>query len=275
MHLHENIVVQRPRDEVYAFWRNLTQLPQFMEHLVSVTGDPDGISHWTAKAPTGAVEWDAKIVEDKPGEMISWRSLEDSEVRNSGAVRFLDAKGGGTEVAVDISFDPPMGILGEAVAKLFGEAPDQQVADDLKRFKTIMESGQAKVASPGQTVAAAARAELIASRGSTHAASNEPDPERDVATDAVVMEPGGDAMMLGGSAVENVTYSSTGVAGNMAAGQPGVASGGVVPDVRTTSDAPIANDIDPAQRGLRTGADQDKIDPNDRDLAKRGPRAPL
>jgi len=275
MHLHENIVVNRPRKEVYAFWRNLTQLPLFMEHLVSVSGDPYGVTHWKAKSPTGAVEWDAKIVEDKPGEMISWRSLEESEVRNSGAVRFLDAKGGGTQVAVDISFDPPMGILGEVVAKLFGEAPDQQVADDLKRFKQIMESGEAKIASPDDAAVKAARDELIASRSSTHAASNEPETDRDIDVDSVTFDDGADAMIVGGDVVENVTYSSTGVAGNMAAGQPGLASGGVVREVRTPSDPAVANDIDPAQRALRTGKDQDKIDGNDRDAAERGPYAPL
>lgn len=274
MHLHEKIVVNRPRMETYAFWRNLTQLPLFMDHLVSVTGDPYGITHWKANAPTGTVEWDAKIVEDKPGEMISWRSVEESEVRNSGAVRFIDADNGATEVAVDISFDPPMGVLGEIVAKLFGEAPDQQVADDLKRFKEIMESGQAVITSPGGPTPDAAKAELLSSRDSTHAAANEPELD-DSDVNSVTVGTTGDSMVVGGDVVENITYSSTGVAGNMAAGQPGVASGGVAPQVRTSGDPAVANDIDPAQRGLRTGKDQDKVDGNDRNAAERGPYSPL
>jgi uncharacterized membrane protein len=140
MHVRETIVISRPRPHVYAYWRSLGQLPQFMDHLVSVSGDPDGVTHWTAKAPLGTVEWDAKIVEDVPNEMISWRSLDDADVRNSGAVLFSD-QDGGTLVHIAISYDPPAGALGALVAKLFGEAPDQQIRDDLQRLKHILENG--------------------------------------------------------------------------------------------------------------------------------------
>src|SRR6476646_7237861 len=145
MHVHKRITVERPRPQVYAFWRNLTQLPQFMDHLASIQGDTEGITHWRAKGPAGSVEWDAEIVEDKPNELLSWHSLEGSDVRNSGAVRFFDAGSGGTEVAVDISYDPPMGRLGNLVATLLGESPEQEVGADLKRFKEIMESGRADI----------------------------------------------------------------------------------------------------------------------------------
>jgi uncharacterized membrane protein len=297
MHLHERIVVNRPRADVYAFWRNLTQLPQFMDHLVSVSGDSEGVTHWKAKSPIGTVEWDAQLIQDKPDEMISWRSVEDSEVRNSGAVRFMDVRGGGTEVAVDISFDPPLGILGEIVAKLFGEAPDQQIADDLKRFKEIMESGQAKVSRvSGQAAAGTtdrserggtemsgkreqstntAKDELISSRSSTHAASNEPRYERDIDVDDVAVESAGGNMMLGGTAVDNIAYPSTGMVGNMAAEREEIARGEVGPHVRAAGDDAIANDIDPTRRGLRSGKDQNKIDPNDRDAADRGSSVPI
>ena len=70
MHVHKRITVERPRDQVYAFWRNLTQLPQFMDHLASVQGDTEGVTHWRAKGPAGSVEWDAEMVEDKPNELI-------------------------------------------------------------------------------------------------------------------------------------------------------------------------------------------------------------
>lgn len=141
MHVRETIQINRPRSLVYAYWRNLGQLPNFMDHLVSVSGDSNGVTHWTAKAPLGTVEWDAKIVEDQPNEMISWRSLDDADVRNSGAVRFLD-QDGGTLVDVAISYDPPAGALGAIVARLFGEAPDQQIRDDLERLKQILETGE-------------------------------------------------------------------------------------------------------------------------------------
>jgi uncharacterized membrane protein len=141
MYVHQSIQINRPRPHVYSYWRALGQLPLFMEHLVSITGDPNGVTHWTAKAPVGTVEWDAKIVEDKPNEMISWRSLDDADVRNSGAVRFFD-EAGGTLVEVNISYDPPAGPIGALVARLFGEHPDQQIADDLQRLKQILETGE-------------------------------------------------------------------------------------------------------------------------------------
>jgi uncharacterized membrane protein len=140
MHVRETIQINRPPAHVYAWWRPLGQLPQFLEHLVSVTGDPNGVTHWVAKAPLGTVEWDAKVVEDIPNEMISWRSLDEADVRNSGAVRFLD-QDGGTLVDVAISYDPPAGPVGALVAKLFGEAPDQQIRDDLQRLKDLLENG--------------------------------------------------------------------------------------------------------------------------------------
>jgi Polyketide cyclase / dehydrase and lipid transport len=294
MHLHERITVNRPRSDVYAFWRNLTQLPLFMNHLVSVQGNPDGTTHWKAKSPIGTVDWDAEIVQDKPDEMISWRSVADSEVRNSGAVRFLDGDSGGTEVAVDISFDPPMGVLGEIVAKLFGEAPDQQIADDLKHFKEIMESGQAHVTrtfdrattvetaeriAPGQKplspAAAAAKDELMASRDSTHAASTEPEYEGDVDVDRVAVKSAEGQVAARDMEAEGIAYPSTGRVGGILPDREDVVRSEVNPHVPKAVDPAIANDIDPSRRGLQTGKDQDKIDPNDRDAADRGTGAPI
>jgi uncharacterized membrane protein len=137
------ITVNRPREEVYRFWHDLQNLPRFMAHLESVRVTGDGRSHWRAKGPMGrAVEWEAEIVDDHPGELIAWRSLEGA-VGNSGSVRFTDAPGGrGTEVWVDLRYDPPAGVVGTTFAKLFGEHPDQQVRDDLRRFKQVMETGE-------------------------------------------------------------------------------------------------------------------------------------
>ena len=138
------ITINRPRMEVYQYWRELKNLPNFMEHLVSVRGNEDGITHWVAKAPVGTVEWTAELVLDRPGEVISWRSVAHADVTNAGEVQFRDADGGrGTEVEVRLSYDPPAGKLGTIVAKLFGEEPDQQIRDDLERFKQIMETGSA------------------------------------------------------------------------------------------------------------------------------------
>lgn len=139
------ITVNRPRDEVYRYWRDFENLPNFMYHLESVqTGIDGGRSHWVARAPAGkTVEWDAEVVEDRPGELIAWRSVGAPRVENSGSVRFASAYGGrGTEVTVELEYVPPGRAVGAVVAKLFGEEPAQQSRDDLRRFKQVIETGE-------------------------------------------------------------------------------------------------------------------------------------
>ncbi|HEX8089368.1 MAG TPA: SRPBCC family protein [Blastocatellia bacterium] len=138
------MTINRPPEEVYRFWRDFQNLPRFMTHLESVQVTEGNRSHWVAKAPAGAtVEWDAEIIEDRPNEMIAWRSLEGADVDNSGSVRFEQAPGGrGTEVRVEIEYNPPGGVVGATIAKLFGEEPEQQLKDDLFRFKQVMETGE-------------------------------------------------------------------------------------------------------------------------------------
>jgi len=139
-----SITVRRPVEEVYAFWRNFENLPRFMRHLESVQVTGDRLSHWKAKAPAGkTVEWDAETIADRPNELIAWRSVEGADVYNAGTVRFQPAPGGrGTEVRVELEYDPPFGKLGSKVAMLFREEPGQQVADDLRHFKQVMETGE-------------------------------------------------------------------------------------------------------------------------------------
>jgi uncharacterized membrane protein len=155
------VTVNRPADEVYRFWRDLENLPRFMYHLESVRADGDGRSHWTVRAPGGRrVEWDAEIVDDNLSELISWRSVKGARVPNAGRVRFARAAGGrGTEVRVDLVYAPPAGALGRAVAKLFGEEPGQQVRDDLRRFKQVIETGEV-VRSDGSPEGLATRQQL-------------------------------------------------------------------------------------------------------------------
>ena len=142
--VRQSITVDRTPDEAYAYWRNLDQLPTFMEHLESVETRPDGTSHWKAKAPLGtSAEWDAEIIEDRPGERLAWRSIEGSGITNGGSVEFRRApRDQGTEVIVEMSYEPPAGKLGAVVAKLLGEEPDVQVSDDLRRFKQLLELGE-------------------------------------------------------------------------------------------------------------------------------------
>jgi uncharacterized membrane protein len=144
IHVHHAITVQRQRSEVYNFWRNFENLPQFMRHLKSVRDLGDNRSHWVANAPAGqSVEWDAVITDERLDELIAWRSLEGSQVPNRGIVRFQDAPGGrGTEIRVELEYEPPAGVIGAGIAKLFGEEPKGQVADDLRRFRSIMETGE-------------------------------------------------------------------------------------------------------------------------------------
>ncbi len=143
VHVTRALTINRPRDEVYRFWRDFQNLPRFMEHLESVSVLGPTRSHWKAKAPAGAsVEWDAEIVDDQPGELIAWRSLPEGDVPNLGSVRFLDAPGGGTELRVELRYDPPGGKLGSLIAKLFGEEPGLTLASDLRRLKQVIELGE-------------------------------------------------------------------------------------------------------------------------------------
>lgn len=138
------ITINRPIDEVYRFWRDLENLPRFMAHLESVRVVGEGRSLWAARSPLGGtVEWEALTTEDRPNDLIAWRSVEGSEVDTAGSVRFARAPGDrGTEVHVELTYSPPGGPLGVIVAKLLGEAPDQQLQDDLRHFKQVMEVGE-------------------------------------------------------------------------------------------------------------------------------------
>lgn len=140
----QSVTVRRSAEELYERWRDLTHLPKLMRHLESVTLLGGNLSRWVAAAPGGAkVQWDAELVQDVPGEVIAWRSVEGSEVPNEGAVRFLPAPAGqGTGVKVRLYYDPPLGTVGRTVARLFGEEPSQQVREDLKRFQQEVETGE-------------------------------------------------------------------------------------------------------------------------------------
>lgn len=138
------ITINKPAAEVFAFWRDLTNLPRFMTHLESVEVFDEKRSRWVAKGPAGRhVEWEAEIVEEQPGELIVWRSLPGSDVHTVGAVSFEPATGNrGTVVRVDLRYDPPAGKLGATIAKLFGEAPETQIPTDLYRVKNLLETGE-------------------------------------------------------------------------------------------------------------------------------------
>ena len=138
------VTINKPADELYRFWRDFENLPRFMTHLESVRVTDGKHSHWVAKGPAGkTVEWDAEVTAEREHERIAWRSLEGADVASTGSVSFTPATGGrGTEVRVEMTYQPPGGRLGVAAAKLFRQEPSQQVADDLWRLKQIMEAGE-------------------------------------------------------------------------------------------------------------------------------------
>jgi uncharacterized membrane protein len=142
IHVQKSVTINKSAAELYAFWSNFENLPQFMNHLESVTTTGEKTSHWKAKAPLGTtVEWDAEVTSEVENEKIGWKSAEIADVPNSGVVEFNETKNRGTEVRVTLTYEPPAGKIGALIAKLFGEEPSQQVADDLRRFKRLMETG--------------------------------------------------------------------------------------------------------------------------------------
>lgn len=138
-----SVTILKPVSDLYAYWRDFTNLPRIMDHLNSVTVDGKN-SQWVAKAPLGSsVKWDAEIINDVPNEVIAWRSLPGADVDNAGAVTFkAGPEGRGTVVRVEISYAPPAGKPGATVAHLLGEDPKRQLDDDLRHFKNIMETGE-------------------------------------------------------------------------------------------------------------------------------------
>jgi uncharacterized membrane protein len=138
------ITIQKSAAELYSFWRNFENLPRFMKHLEAVSVMDDTHSTWRAKAPLGQhVSWKAQLIVDEPNERIAWRSIEPMDIPNAGTVLFKELPSGrGTTVEVTLEYNPPAGMLGALVAKLFGEEPGMQVEDDLRRFKQLMETGE-------------------------------------------------------------------------------------------------------------------------------------
>ncbi len=140
----KSITINASQEEVYAFWRNFQNFPLFMRHLESVRVTSDRESHWVAKGPADMrVEWRAEVVTDVPNEAIAWRSIDSADVEHHGSVRFERALNGrGTIVRVEMSYMPPGGKLGNAIATLFGKDPYQQLSEGLRRFKQLVETGE-------------------------------------------------------------------------------------------------------------------------------------
>jgi uncharacterized membrane protein len=142
-HVVAVVTINRPVEELYAIWRNFQNLANIMSHIEKVDIIDDTHSHWTVKAPAGmVVSWDAEIINEVKNEVIGWRSLNNAQVANAGSVRFRPAPyEKGTEMRVTLEYVAPGQKLGVAVAKWLGQNPEQQLQDDLERFKMYIESG--------------------------------------------------------------------------------------------------------------------------------------
>jgi uncharacterized membrane protein len=152
LRVRKRVTIDRPPEALYRYWRDFSNHPRFMAAVESVQPRGERRTHWRARGPAGVpVEWDAELVEDRPNERIAWRSVDGAPFGHAGVVRFEPAPGGrGTVVTVEMEYRPPGGTVTAAAAKLIGHAPEQQLHEDLRRFKQLMETGQIAVAGGGQ-----------------------------------------------------------------------------------------------------------------------------
>lgn len=144
INIRTNMLVNKPREEVYLFWRQLGNLPLFMRHLEKVDERDNLHSHWIARGPggIGTIEWEAEIMKEEPGHLLGWRSVANSMIATAGRVTFEDAPNGGTHVEVMISYRPPAGHVGTGLAWLLNVAFERMIQQDIQRFKRFLESGE-------------------------------------------------------------------------------------------------------------------------------------
>ncbi len=144
----KSVTINRPAAEVFAYFRAFTNLPHFMENVVSIDTTDATSSHWVVKAPGGrTVEWDARVTDEAEGKFIAWESQPGADVENSGRIEFTEASQRGTVVTLNLVYDPPAGVVGKLIAKLFQREPAIQARRDLRRFKQLMETGEIATAS--------------------------------------------------------------------------------------------------------------------------------
>ena len=144
INIRTNMVINKPREEVYAFWRQLGNLPLFMRHLEKVDERDGTHSHWIARGPGGIgnIEWEAEIMKEEPGHLLGWRSVPNSMIATAGRVTFEDTPNGNTYVEIMISYRPPAGHVGTGLAWLLNVAFERMIEEDIQRFKRFLESGE-------------------------------------------------------------------------------------------------------------------------------------
>jgi uncharacterized membrane protein len=145
LRVEKTVTIQnKSPEELYSFWHNFENLPTFMKNLQSVRIVNETRSHWVANVPLGnKIEWDIEMLVDKPNELITWASVSGADIANSGSVRFTPGyPGRGTEVKLVLKYSLPGGAITDAIAKVFNESPEQQIVEDLRHFKMLMETGE-------------------------------------------------------------------------------------------------------------------------------------
>ncbi len=141
IHVKESIIIDRKASDIYRFWRNLKNLPRFIDHLDSVEDLGEGHNRWTIKTPVGHMSWESEIIMDKENEVIQWRSVPDSHVENSGSLSLVEKEGGNTtEATVELSYKPPGKYDSFLEDEILEVITDGQMKEDLRNLKRIMES---------------------------------------------------------------------------------------------------------------------------------------
>jgi uncharacterized membrane protein len=149
--LQKDININAPVEEVFRFWDNYENLPKFMAHVKEVRNLGDGRSHWVVKGPAGTeIEWNAVTTKREPNQMIAWKSEPDAAVQSAGIVQFMPNEKGGTRVKIRMSYNPPAGAIGHAVASILGHDPKRAMDEDMVRLKSLIEHG--KTTAGGQEV---------------------------------------------------------------------------------------------------------------------------
>jgi uncharacterized membrane protein len=152
LRIRKSLTIAQPAERLYAYWRQLENLPTFMKHVKSIQDLGNGLSHWVVNVlKDQEFEWDARIIKDRPNEMIAWETLPDAPLQNRGYVKFIPIARG-TEVSVSFEYDPPGGALGEMVGRAAMFIAEQQVKEEIRNFKHLMEAGEV-ITTEGQPAA--------------------------------------------------------------------------------------------------------------------------
>jgi uncharacterized membrane protein len=147
INITEQITVNVPKDKVYAFWRDLSNLPKFMKHLKSVEENSEKRSHWIANTPGNIINlnWNAEITREEEGQYIGWQSVEGSMIENAGKIEFKDTLNGiGTDLYIEINYFPPAGSVGRGVTSLFNGLFEKMIREDILSFKNYVEQADFK-----------------------------------------------------------------------------------------------------------------------------------